>query len=346
MPRRHRHYLKAAQSIHRQLTGTTAELAVPDLPRQLWQHVRVTANCVAKAQVWGWQQAARVKSRELLNGLDELQRAVNLLIGELQDRLQPLPVATPAELYADLVALEQERFEVQIDLDQHQLCVTTEPIELERIHLGRFAIRLDWQPRHATRHYRIVPLEPNPAAANDAVTHPHVNDEILCEGDGRASIARALATGRLYDFFTIVDRLLHTYAPGRAYVELDQWHGFSCHDCGCVVNEEENYSCSRCEETICADCLSCCSHCDQSCCSRCSDSCRLCDEPTCSSCLDRCHECKSLVCPHCVTNNLCIQCHENQIEPDPEPEEFPDQTPAAANPTLHADGLGQTDVPA
>ena len=114
---------------------------------------------------------------------------VNLLIGELQDRLQPLPVATPAELYADLVALEQERFEVQINLDQHQLCVTTEPIELEGIHLGRFAIRLDWQPRHATRHYRIVPLDPNPAAANDAVTHPHVNDEILCEGDGRASIA-------------------------------------------------------------------------------------------------------------------------------------------------------------
>ena len=195
MPKRYRHYLKAAQSIHRQLMRAAAGLVVPDLPRQLWQHVRVTANSVAKAQVWGWQQAARVKSRELLNGLDELQRAVNQLIGELQDRLQPLPVATAAELYADLVALEQERFEVQIDLDQHQLRVTTEPIELERIHLGRFEIRLDWQPPHATRRYRIVALEPNPSAANDAVTHPHINDEILCEGDGRASIARRWRPG-------------------------------------------------------------------------------------------------------------------------------------------------------
>jgi hypothetical protein len=32
----------------------------------------------------------------------------------------------------------------------------------------------------------------------------------------------------LPDTFTIVDRLLHTYAPGRAYVEVDQWHGISC----------------------------------------------------------------------------------------------------------------------
>ena len=52
-------------------------------------------TAVAKAQVWGWQQAARVKTRELLNGLDDLQHAVNQLIGELQDRLQSLPVASP-----------------------------------------------------------------------------------------------------------------------------------------------------------------------------------------------------------------------------------------------------------
>ncbi len=61
---------------------------------------------------------------------------------------------------------------------------------------------------------------------------PHVSDETLCEGDGRRAIHAALAAGRLYDFFTIVDRLLNTYASGRAYVDLDNWFGTPCHDCG------------------------------------------------------------------------------------------------------------------
>ena len=96
----------------------------------------------------------------------------------------------------------------------------------------------------------------------------------------------ALAAGRLYDFFTIVDRLLNTYAPGRAYVELDQWHGAPCNDCSGNVSEDDRYACGRCEETLCPDCAMLCGQCDQVYCSGCSATCQLCDKSTCSSCLD------------------------------------------------------------
>ena len=60
----------------------------------------------------------------------------------------------------------------------------------------------------------------------------------------------------------MVDRLLGTYAPGRAYVELDHWDGLACHDCGSIVSAEERWCCDRCEEVICSDCSSSCPHCE------------------------------------------------------------------------------------
>jgi hypothetical protein len=346
MPTINRKYLQAAQSIHRQSNDSADELKLPALPAHLWQGVVDTAHRAAKARAREWHNAARIKSEQLLNQLEDLQHSVNQLIGEVQNRLKPRRFATPTELYRDLVALEQEPFEVKIELDQRELCVTTEPIELEGIYLGRFEIRLDWQRPQSVHPYTVVALEPNPAAANESVTHPHVNDQVLCEGDGRACIGRALAEGRLYDFFTIVDRLLHTYAPGRAYAELDQWHGTPCHDCGGIVDEDDYCTCGRCDEMICLDCSALCSHCDQSCCGRCIDSCQLCDQPTCGPCLNRCRQCRSFVCPDCLTNNLCTQCHEEPLPNDDDFQNLEESTPAAADVAVYSDGLGETVVPA
>ena len=39
-------------------------------------------------------------------------------------------------------------------------------------------------------------LDANPADANHSVTHPHVQDEAVCEGEGRQPVRRALEQGR------------------------------------------------------------------------------------------------------------------------------------------------------
>src|SRR5262249_26043094 len=157
----------------------------------------------------------------------------------------------------------------------------------------------DWHRLASEHPYRVVALEPNPSVANDEVTHPHVNHDTLCEGEGRIGIRRALAAGRLYDFFILVDRVLHTYSRGQAFVELDHWQGTPCYDCGSHLDPDESYSCSRCDETVCFDCSRCCTHCGQCCCSGCSDYCALCDETNCSGCLKHFEECQDQVCHHC-----------------------------------------------
>jgi hypothetical protein len=285
------------QSIHRQLACSLSGPAIPQLPEDLWKGAWNTVQGIAKARAHGWQQAARVKSEELLQSVEDLQRSFISLIAELHDRPRPRTIASQGDLYQDLVALEEEFPQVQIDLEEDQISVTTEPVILEGIELGRYQIRLDWQQLKAMHPYRVVALEANPAASNAEITHPHVNGGLVCEGDGRAVIARSLAEGRIYEFFLTVNRLLHTYAPGRAYVELENWHGSPCHDCGSVIDEDEFYSCCRCEHLVCGDCGTCCSACDQSFCNGCTDSCEECHETTCIGCLAHCPECERLVCP-------------------------------------------------
>ena len=103
------------------------------------------------------------------------------------------------------------------------------------LYFGPFEIRLDWRQLGSATPYRVVALDPHPAAKDTDVTHPHVQEEQLCEGEGRSAVRAALAEGRLYDFFLLVSQLLHTYGRGSAYVELDNWDGIPCDDCNAPV---------------------------------------------------------------------------------------------------------------
>ena len=84
------------------------------------------------------------------------------------------------------------------------------------MNLGPFEIRLDWGSLSDPNPYSVVALDPNSAASNDEVTHPHVKDEHLCEGEGHSAIRAALAECRLLDFFMLVSQVLHTYGQGSA----------------------------------------------------------------------------------------------------------------------------------
>ena len=67
----------------------------------------------------------------------------------------------------------------------------------------------------------MIALIPIPAAPNEEVTHPHVSAQKLCAGEGQAAIEAALTSGRIADFFMLVDRVLHTYTEGSAFIELN-----------------------------------------------------------------------------------------------------------------------------
>ena len=159
----------------------------------------------------------------------------------LEPQRHELRSAWIIDIYADLVALDEEFAEVSFDRRGQTISVTTEPIELEGVYLGPFEIRLDWSDL-AEGHpgnYRVIAVDANPAAANESVTHPHVQDEAVCEGEGRQPIRKALEQGRLLDFFVIVANLLRTYNSDSPYVSLSDWHGVECADCGTTVSDDD-----------------------------------------------------------------------------------------------------------
>ena len=139
----------------------------------------------------------------------------------------------------------------------------------------------------------MIALEPNPSANNEEVTHPHVQNQELCEGEGILPIRHALQHGRLGDFFQIVSQILHTYNPGSAYVSLGDWDGVSCAACGYTVAEDERTSCWATSDIVCYECAVTCPDCDHDFAPDSVTPCTECEEKHCHECLDegRCHAC-------------------------------------------------------
>ena len=95
------------------------------------------------------------------------------------------------DIFQELRQLEDEFGELRYPGEDRTLSVVTQPIELEGVHLGDFEIRLHIPSLSEARHsgaYSVVALDPHPASANESVTHPHVSDERLCEGDASAAL--------------------------------------------------------------------------------------------------------------------------------------------------------------
>lgn len=369
--RKERVRLRAALQIHEQL-ASASQPPPPALalPADLWGELVSAAQRAATA-------TRREYNRALSVVREDYRGHANRLIARLQETLrsldvvaQPCPFQAPREIWADLLALESEFAEVDIDLQKKTLSLTTDPIVLEGIELGRFQVVLHWQELPRSRAYDVVALDPHSAASDETTTHPHVRDETLCEGDGRIPIRRALEQGRLFDFALLVRSLLATYNAGSAYVPLSQWNGSTCCDCGCLAPEDESTSCDRCDSELCCDCRVSCSDCERSCCVDCRERCHDCEESYCSVCLGDCSNCGDTCCRSCLTAGRCQACCEADGEtlanetpltttthslednardadhnsttkgPPREGDEAPDHTP------FHPHGLGQTAVPA
>jgi hypothetical protein len=234
-----------------------------------------------------WSIAARTLANRQAAQLRELSYVLSGL-----DRSPPpiRPVVSVGHLYRDLQALEEEFGELVVSSDLHTLSVVTDPIVLESIALGRFRIDLNLDRFHYGRldgdAVRAIALEPNPAASNDEITHPHVQGGQICLGEGSVMVRQALTEGRLYDALLVVRSVLMTYNDASPYLSLDRWHGRSCDECEELTPEDELYSCNQCDNRLCGGCEHVCTDCDLSYCRRCLSTDGASGDLLCAHCLE------------------------------------------------------------
>lgn len=292
-----------------------------------------------------WQAASKKIQTRAGRSIGDLNLEIQTLKGHLEQELPKIP--SVSDILDELMQIEDEHGQLQYNWKENMLSVITEPIELEGVALGSFEVRLHIDRINQlckSRPYYIIALEPYPAGSSDDVTHPHVSNEILCEGDGSILIRKALEQGRLADFFDMVIRILNTYNPDSPYVPLNEWHGYPCYDCGYTVNRDESYFCEECQNDFCSECSGYCKICDTTICRGCLSECPDCHEPVCKDCYGVCEDCERRVCSDCLEDQLCHICIENRK--DNEDEEAIQTTPECPIPAIQSDGVGQTRISA
>ena len=264
---------------------------------------------LAECRDRGWKGAAKSQLEDLCFSLRDLHGEANDCQRAIDNFEKPVP--DPRHFLQELEQLETEFGEIEFDTEHNHLSVTTEPITLEGIPLGRFELRLELNRTEGvdvSEQLRIMALEPNPAASNESVTHPHVRDERLCAGDASAAMNSALASGRLCDLFLLARSVLENYNSESPFVPLSKWDGFACNDCGVTMTEEESCWCSGCQADFCEECSSFCRTCDSTHCLGCLGRCSCCDDLCCERCLSRCLSCNEACCPSCLDETRCSEC--------------------------------------
>ena len=221
--------------------------------------------------------------------------------------------------FAELRQLDEEFGGLTVDRKAGTLAVTTDPITLNDVPLGRFSLVFTGS-RVGTvsgiRCFDVIALDPNPAQGKDSTTHPHVRDEELCVGDAARPLEDAVRDGRLTDAFLLIRSVLTTYNPKSPYVSLDDWDGRSCGECGGSVDGDDSSCCDACLTTLCDSCLSSCSGCSDYRCGECLQSCDHCHDRYCPGCLESIDR-KSL-CPSCI--GTCAECQTRVPQEDLSPD--------------------------
>ena len=341
MTRTEKTLMRLAVAVHGQLKSESSTSVQVELPTTVWQQGEVLLRRMRRAHHHGWQLAALRLQRDLREVLRRLNGELVAIDRTLESPLSEPRSASIGDIHDDLVALHEEFDEVSFDQRGRTISVTTEPIKLEGVYLGSFEVRLDWSDLPERHNYRVIAIDANPAATNDSVTHPHVDGEAVCEGEGRQPIRHALEQGRLFDFFVIVANLLRTYNSDSPYVSLSDWHGVECSDCGATVCDDERWTCEKCETTVCRECYFNCSGCDGIFCNACVTRCEGCEENHCGGCMTQCSHCHKELCQGCLDDNeRCSDCHDQETEETIEERvEFGADSDTVA--PLHADCVGE-----
>jgi hypothetical protein len=230
--------------------------------------------------------------------------------------------------------------EFNLDLKRIVVRTVTEPITLSHHEhtqkFGRFEVTIGVRPHSHEVYLRAVALDPNPSTISEDTTHPHVQDEHVCLGEGQFSFDRAANSGRYLDAVDIVFSVLRTYNDGSPYVRLSSWNGYYCNNCD-DVNEDEPGTCACCDEDLCDGCCgNNCGDCGSGMHSGCAMECSTCSrvrcggclrggqdgESYCSRCSARCVKCRSYFGNHDLDeSNFCEDCRPEPVEEDDDDEE-------------------------
>ena len=326
-----RQFIRTANAIRDQLLS---------YERERWRMAQGRFGCVeeqvlrlqairrklAKCELRGWYAAGK----KLLGQIRSVVRDIPYYMQEAERAAQAcdLKIPTTLEIYRDLQQVEEEFDELRYYPEGNLLAVSTDPIELRDVFLGDFEIQLRIDGLAEMRHghvFRIVALDPHPAASNDHVTHPHVSDDQMCTGDAGAAINAALIGGRICDFFLLARSVLTTYNPDSPYVSLDNWDGTPCYECGYSISSGDLSWCRSCENDYCDECSLCCYGCDETVCISCSAVCSACEDHYCPSCMTECPECGRSICKSCLEEVLCPCEQERKEAEDEEAREEDDQ---------------------
>ena len=232
MPKRKeqsRDTIRMAVLLHQRLSGSRKPAPLV-LPESQWLEYQRLGRLHEKAINKGWFAAAKRIRPRLEQALRELQACLTQMLTD-QNQKPRVPLSL-RELHAELVGLYGEFPNADCNLRRKTISVITDSITLEDVYLGPFCIELDVNSAGNGLSYSVIATDPNPAGNDEDVTHPHIRENCLCEGEGTLPIRHALDEGRLGDFFQIVDQILNTYNGGSAYVALDEWQGISCAACG------------------------------------------------------------------------------------------------------------------
>lgn len=270
-----------------------------------------TSSKIKKALNKGWIQSAKNLQQQIKTKSDDLVYAAEKT-KQLANRPQPV-LPEISTILSGLQQTEQDCGEITFNMEHNVVSIETDTVNLEDVYLGPFKIELHLNKLpelNKDTPYYCIALDPQPAATSDDVTHPHVSNDRLCEGDGISIIRAALEEGRLCDFFCIVTNILNTYNPDSPYVALDDWSGISCYDCGYLCDSENIYYCCFCERDYCESCSSYCRICDETVCLGCGGSCQFCEEFICSNCMKECSLCGAQCCETCLEENMCPTCIE------------------------------------
>ena len=261
-----------------------------------------------------WRAARELTVRDYRRTAEEMEKQLNEIKKTISEVAQ-LPFVKTSDVFLDLMALRQEFNDIRFDAKRKILSVVSKQIQLEDLNLGCFRIELHLETLGTRGYYEIIAVDPNQASSNDNVTHPHVQDDRMCEGDAQPTIKLALQQGRLLDFFQIVEQVLSTYNPNSAYVTIDQWEGTTCRHCGHTADPDETRECADCGAMICDSCVYCCCDCEDSFCGNCEATCGGCLDSICKSCVKTCQECDESFCSYCLTENeRCNTCEEKSKE--------------------------------
>lgn len=333
--------LRVATAIHDELCRHHETPCCVELPVDLWKQCVACSHRIRRARQQELLLAARRLQRDWRNLLDQVQGDLARLTNRANEPKRPVP--TIEDIYRDLDSLYDEFGDVTWDRRRQTIAVTTEPIELEGVYLGEFSIELDWGDLIGhPGNYRVIAIDAHPARSNENVTHPHVQDEQVCEGEGRIPIRDALEQGRIADFFLIVANLLRTYNSGSPYVSLSDWFGVTCDDCGANASDDERWTCENCDAAVCDGCYCRCQQCESAFCSQCISRCESCHDDCCRGCLTRCAGYRELNCSNCLDEQeRCENCHDNSEEIQTGGDAASDSSAA-----VFANRLGETALPA